>query len=98
MSASFEQTWATVRQQFATARSQLTNPADEELGLYEDFLDHNELGLALDVLVDVARAQRAPRDVWVSLSTAAKTMDLEPNDSTHGPTVQHIVDHMAAAH
>lgn len=98
MSERLEQTWTTVRQHFATARSQLTNPDDEELGLYEDFLDHNELGLALDALVDVAHEQRAPGDVWRSLSAAAETMNLEPNDGVHGPTVQRIRDHMAAAH
>lgn len=92
------ETWAIVRQQLATARGQLTNSDDHELGLYEEFLDHNELGLALDALVDVAHTQRAPGDVWRSLSAASQTMDLEPNDSVHGPTVQRILDQLAAAH
>lgn len=90
--------WAAARQQLATARSQLTNPDDQELGVYEDFLDHDELGLALDALVDVATAQRAPSEVWRSLSGAAQTMELEPDDSVHGPTVQRIQDHLSAAH
>lgn len=85
----YAETWAEARQQLETARGQLTNPDDEELGLYADFLDHNELGLALDALVDVAHAQRAPGDVWRSLSAAAQTMDLETNDSVHGPGGPH---------
>lgn len=98
MAEQHTETWAIVRQQLTTARGHLTNPDDQELGLYEDFLDHNELGLALDALVDVAHAQRAPGDVWRSLSAAAQTIGLEPNDSVHGPTVQRILDHLAAAH
>lgn len=90
--------WDAVRRQLATARGQLTNPDDEELGLYEDFLDHNELGLALGTLVDVAAAQRAPGEVRRSLSDAAQTTELEPTDSVHGPTVQRIRDHLAAEH
>ncbi|WP_200945014.1 MULTISPECIES: hypothetical protein [unclassified Nocardioides] len=98
MAEQIPETWAVVREQLATARGQLTNRDDDELGLYEDFLDHNELGLALDALVDVAHAQRAPGDVWRGLSAAAQTMDLEATDSVHGPTVQRILDHLAAAH
>jgi hypothetical protein len=90
--------WDTVRQQLAAARDQLTNPDDEALGLYEDFLSHNELGLALDAMVDVATAQRAPGDVWRSLSDAAQSMGLEPGDSVHGALVQRILDRIAAAH
>ncbi len=98
MSKELPEIWATARQELAAARGQLSNPDDEELGLYEHFLDHNELGLALDALVDVATAQRAPGEVWRSLSDAARTMELEPSDSVHGPTVQRIEDHLAAAH
>lgn len=43
-----------MRTQLERARKQLTSPDDEALFLYEDFLSHNELGLALDVLTDVA--------------------------------------------
>lgn len=98
MSEQFSERWATARQQLDTARAQLTNSDDEELQLYEHFLRHNELGLALDALVDVATAQRAPGEVWRALSDSARTMELEPNDSVHGPSVQRILDHLAAAH
>ena len=98
MSEQFSERWATARQQLDTARAQLTNSDDEELQLYEHFLRHNELGLALDALVDVATAQRAPGGVWRALSDSARTMELEPNDSVHGPSVQRILDHLAAAH
>jgi hypothetical protein len=40
-------------------RTQLTNPDDEALFIYEDFLSHNELGLALDAL-PMSRSSSAP--------------------------------------
>jgi hypothetical protein len=45
------------------ARRALTDPGDVTLVLFDGFRDHNELGLALDELSDVADAQRAPRAV-----------------------------------
>jgi hypothetical protein len=90
--------WARVRTQLEQARAQLTNPADEALFLYEDFLSHNELGLALDALADVALAQRAPGDVWRTLGGAVESMGLEPDDSVHGGTVEKILEQLSAAH
>ena len=84
--------------QLEEARAQLTNPNDEALSLYEDFLSHNELGLALDALADVALEQRAPGDVWRTLGGAAEMMSLEPDDSVHGDTVERILEQLSAAH
>jgi hypothetical protein len=87
-----------VRTQLEQARALLTNPDDEALFLYEDFLSHNELGLALDALADVALQQRAPGDLWRTLGGAVETMGLEPDDSVHGGTVERILEQLSAAH
>jgi hypothetical protein len=49
---------------------------DPSLGMYDEFRDDNELGLALDQLADVANAQRAPRAVWRELQVVATVMGL----------------------
>lgn len=90
--------WKRVRTQLEKARAQLTNPDDETLTFYEDFLSHNELGLALDALADVALAQRAPGDVWRALGGAVELMGLEADDSIHGGTVERILEQLSAAH
>jgi hypothetical protein len=78
------------------ARRSLTNPGDEALALFEDWRDHNELGLALDQLADVAHAQRAPRGVWEELRAAATVMGLD-SDPGYGVTVRMISEHLARA-
>jgi len=90
--------WKRVRSQLEEARAHLTRADDEALFLYEDFLSHNELGLALDALADVALAQRAPGDVWRTLGLAVESMGLEPDDSVHGGTVETILKQLSAAH
>ncbi|MCW2792867.1 MAG: hypothetical protein JWO76_1965 [Nocardioides sp.] len=72
------------------ARSHLTNAGDDELCLFEDFLEHNELGLAMDALADVAAEQRAPSTVWRALAAAAKAMDLTEDHPVYGGTVRVI--------
>jgi hypothetical protein len=98
VSAPLSELWAAVRQVLEAARGQLTSPGDKDLGVYHEFLSHNELGLALDALVDVAVLQRSAGEVWRSLGSAAEMMGLEPDDSIHGATVEKIQDHLAAAH
>ena len=98
VSAPLPELWAAVRQVLEAARGQLTSSEDEDLGVFYEFLNHNELGLALDALVDVAVLQRSPADVWRSLAIAAEMMGLEPDDSVHGATVEKIQAHLAAAH
>jgi hypothetical protein len=77
------------------ARLALTNPGDEALALFDEFRDHNELGLALDQLSDVAHAQLAPHAVWEKLQAAATVMGLDKDDPDYGATVRRISDHLA---
>ncbi len=96
-SVSLYELWLKVRKILDEARAHLTNPDDDGLFLFEEFLGHNELGLALDALADVAAEQRAPSTTWRALAAAAKTMDLTEHDPVHGGTVRIIRSHVNAA-
>lgn len=89
--------WSKVRAILEEARSHLTNPEDDGLFLFEDFLGQNELGLALDALADVAADRRAPSAVWRALAAAAKAMDLSEDHPVHGGTVRVIRNHVHLA-
>jgi hypothetical protein len=94
---SLKEHWIRIRASLAVAEGQLMM-SDPDLSLYREFVQANELGLALDELVRAAAEVRASNEVWTELSRAAMAMHLEPSDVTHGPTVQRIRDHLAAAH
>ena len=46
---------------------------------YDEYLDHNELELALDMLEEAAleATSRLPKEIWEKLKEAAKSMGLE---------------------
>ncbi len=89
--------WEAAGSRLEAARRALTDPEAADLGLYAEFLVHNELGLALDELVDVAAAQRAPRSAWEALADAEASMRLDAGDPLHGPTVSKIGEHLTRA-
>jgi hypothetical protein len=43
---------------------------------YREFLEHNELGLALDILEEMGHLVSAPGGFWRDLERAAENMDL----------------------
>ena len=45
--------------------------------LYREFMDHIEMELALDVLVDMAHEFPCPEATWKLLATAAESMGLK---------------------
>jgi hypothetical protein len=94
---SLNELWSKVRKILDEARSHLTNPDDDDLFLFEDFLRQNEFGLALDALADVAAEQRSSSTVWRALAAAAKAMDLTEDHPVHGGTVRVIRTHVNAA-
>jgi len=89
--------WRRAKAHLDRARASLTDPEDDALGLFDEFRDHNELGLALDQMSDVAEAQRAPRAVWKELSAAAVVMGLGEADAVQGGAVRRINEHLARA-
>jgi len=92
-----ESVWSRAGAHLERARAFLTDPQDDALALFDEFRDHNELGLALDQLADVAEAQRAPRAVWKELSAAAVVMRLGDADAVYGGAVRRINEHLARA-
>lgn len=87
--------WPTTSARLEAARRGLTNPGDQSVALYLDFLGHHELGLALEVLAGLADAQGAPREVWVLLADAADSMDLADADEAHDAAARLIGRHLA---
>jgi hypothetical protein len=82
-----EQSWATTRRHLGAAMRLLPteSPTDDiaqSRARYQDWLDHNELELALDELIFIAeevlaRGERPSSNVWSELSGAALSMALE---------------------
>jgi hypothetical protein len=81
MARSFEESWALSRGHLDTAFRYLREiPAGpslkEALKRYADYLENNELELAMDELGQVAEMHEAQFGVWRSLSLAAENMKL----------------------
>ena len=50
--------------------------SDADLDRYGEYLDHNELELALDALAEVGVARQAASEFWLALVEAAREMGL----------------------
>jgi hypothetical protein len=51
-------------------------PPGTDPTLYREFLDHNELELAMEALADVGNVQEVPTAFWEALADAADQMHL----------------------
>lgn len=73
--------WAASLRHLAAARfylpQQLPCAADSLLSDADEYLHHNELGLALHTLIDLGEACGAPADYWQELLMAADHMGLQ---------------------
>jgi hypothetical protein len=87
--------WRRAGARLDRARRSLADPGDDALGQFDEFRGHNELGLALDCLADVADSQRAPLVVWEQLQDAAAVMGLGEDDAAHGASVRLIREHLS---
>ena len=79
--AELEKSWATTVQHLKAARALIPanaapGPDGGTLAQYQEFLEHNELELALDELADVGIGNSPPADFWRRLSRAAENMGL----------------------
>jgi hypothetical protein len=79
--------WAKTSRLLLAAYYWLPVPGNDGSGDFQDYLAHNELGLAFDVLVEVGRAQRASHKFWATLNEAAESMGVSPHDAIHGGSV-----------
>jgi hypothetical protein len=56
------------------ARAWVELPPGKTSELYQDFLDHNELGLAMEILAEGGDEQQASPKFWSALADAAREM------------------------
>lgn len=70
--------WTLIRADLAKARDTLSaNAASHKaLAKYQEFLDHNELELACDMLETYAEDQKVSKEFWLALRDAATRMEL----------------------
>ncbi len=70
--------WALIETDLARARSTLPEDAlsHKAIRAYQDFLDHNELELACDMLEAYAEDHQVSREFWLALRDAAVKMQL----------------------
>ncbi len=80
---SLKESWKITERHLAAARALLPSPMVEfpesEAGSirgFEDYLSHNELGLALDELEGLGEANHCPAEFWQELAAAAENMEL----------------------
>ena len=91
--------WNRTRGHLDAAREHLTAPCDIDLSTTLEFLEHNELGLAFDCLVDLGDDLDMPLAFWQHLDLAAREMRLY-RDALHKPhltTADLCRRHLAAA-
>ncbi|HET7690095.1 MAG TPA: hypothetical protein VFK41_06940 [Nocardioidaceae bacterium] len=61
-----------------------------------EYLDHNELGLALEVLVDAGEqvGDAAMEPFWSSLRAAVAEMEIGLDDPAHGNAAREVMRHL----
>lgn len=61
---------------------------------FDDWLVHNEQGLAFDELVHHADQRNAAPTIWRTLAQAAEAMEIGPSDWPHGDSARIVTDHL----
>jgi hypothetical protein len=71
-------TWKTVNRLLSTASNELrpNRREGEDYEQFEEYLEHNELGLAWEKLAECA-GDTASRSFWLLMSEAAREMDMK---------------------
>lgn len=68
--------WRRTRRHLATARADISDQPEADLSDADDFIEHNELGLAFDCLVEIGDEVNARAEFWRALDGAAREMGL----------------------
>lgn len=76
--------WNRTRGHLDAAREHLTGLPDIDLSATLEFLQHNELGLAFDCLIDLGDDIDLPLSFWQHLDRAARGMHLY-SEALHKP-------------
>ena len=82
------QQWKTIAALLTRAQSRLPTPCEEAREAFEnavavamDYLEHNELELALDSFTDAAELVPSRGSVWRDLESAAEAMELHAKNA-----------------
>ncbi|WP_306368873.1 MafI family immunity protein [Nocardiopsis sp. CC223A] len=76
--------WNRTRSHLDTARAHLAGLPDIDLSATLEFLEHNELGLAFNCIVDLGNDLDLPLAFWQHLDRAAREMRLY-SEALHKP-------------
>lgn len=89
-----QESWNRTIAHLSAARDLLALDA-ATLQFVNEYLNHNELGLALDVLVDAGKqvGDAAPVTVWSALREAVAEMEIHPDDPDHGTAAREVLRH-----
>lgn len=87
MDRQLRESWQRTGAALDAAVAAMPAPTADDMTAYREYRQHNELGLAFDVLVAVAQERQARAECWVALLDAAREMDLTAADETHGGSV-----------
>ncbi|GAA0977568.1 MafI family immunity protein [Nocardiopsis tropica] len=91
--------WNRARSHLDTARAHLAGLPDIDFSLTLEFLEHDELGLAFDCIVDLGDDLDLPLVFWECLDRAAREMRLY-SEALHKPyltAADTCLRHLAAA-
>ncbi len=88
-----QRSWTVTRSHLLSAAKRLPSQpiVGEDSGTlerYQEWLDHNELELALDDLADVGLSNRVSKDFWCELLAAAKNMGLDSHCTEYERLIQ----------
>jgi hypothetical protein len=92
--AALRASWDRAEKHLREARSLLTLD-DNALGMFHEFIEHDEQGLALDELAHAAHEFDAPTKFWMLLQMATREMQLTAANETHGSAVQIVERHIS---
>ena len=88
----FTASWARTRRHLADARATLPPSATvDEFAAFDEYMTHNELGLALDELAHSAEPSDAATAFWEALRAAVEEMALTEEDDVHGTSVRLVL-------
>ncbi|WP_167756537.1 MULTISPECIES: MafI family immunity protein [unclassified Amycolatopsis] len=68
--------WDRTRRHLTAARADISDQPDVDLSIADDFIKHNELGLAFDCLVEIGDEVNVRVTFWRALDEAAREMGL----------------------
>ncbi|WP_409463251.1 MafI family immunity protein [Amycolatopsis sp. GA6-003] len=68
--------WNRTHRHLAAARADINDQPDVDLSIADDFIEHNELGLAFECLVEIGDEVNARLAFWRALDEAARGMGM----------------------